>query len=472
MRISKLNMDPERKIITGLITSDEFCRQIMPIFHPDHMKGDYSRIVGGWIQEFYENFKSAPGKSIQDIYREKRAGIKGDETSNLIAEFLKKLSEDYESETPNNVEYAVSQAVSYLKTRSLEVLVEDIEDAIQKNDPLLGEQILTKYNRIERATGEGVSIIHNFQEIADAFDEEEETLFRFSGALGDVAGDFHRGDFVSFMAPMKRGKTWWLWYTAESAMKKNLKVVFFTLEMTKRQMIRRGWRSIVGRPKKSSTVTVPYFSEAGNGKWEILTKDVEYNGIVVEDIQKEQRKLRRLFRKGDIKIVQLSGYQSTVAEVEAHLDNMNHYDNYVPDVIVIDYADLLAPSKKAGNEYRHKLDDIWKGLRKISQIRNILVVTASQTAKETFDRDIKQGDAAEDIRKVAHVTSAIGINQKPIERDKGIVRINQLAVREDKATSNQAVVIQCLDIGKACLDSKYHMEVALDSKQRGSNETK
>lgn len=460
MKVKKIDMSPEKQIITGLITSGDFARQIMPIFHPDHLKTSYARIVGEWVKEFYEQFKDAPGKAIQDIYRAKRGSIQGEEENDLVADFLIKLSADFENATPANIDYSVRQAELYLKTRSIEALIEDLQDSVQKNDPLTGEQKISNYNRIERATGEGISLKNDPQDIIDAFNEEEEFLFRFPSAVGEVIGDLNRGDFLSFMAPMKRGKTWFLWYSGEVAMRRGFKVVFFTGEMTKKQVIRRGWRSTVGKPKVTKTIKIPYFEESSKqGKFEIKIREELREGIKISEIIDQQKKLRRIVRGGDIKTIQIPGYQTTVPNIEAHLDNLEHYDNYLADVVIIDYADLLLADKRAGNEYRHQIDNIWKGLRRIAQERNILVITASQTAKETFDRDIRKGDASEDIRKIAHVTSAVGINQKKDEVDKGVIRISQLAVREDRAVSDQAVVLQCLDIGKPCIDSKFQKEM-------------
>jgi hypothetical protein len=110
------------------------------------------------------------------------------------------------------------------------------------------------------------------------------------------------------------------------------------------------------------------------------------------------------------------------------------------------------------------LNDIWRGLRNIARDRNILVVTASQAAKDTFDRDMKEGDVAEDIRKIAHCTSALGLNQRKDEKEKGIMRVRQLAIREGRQVMDQAVILQCLDIGKPCLDSRLLKECIINEK--------
>ena len=466
MKRKKLDLSPEKKIITYLITSEEFAKQIMPIFKPMELQSEYAQVVGSWIKEFYDQFKTVPNKAIQDIYREKRAGVRDEDTSDLIADFLAQLSKEYDEAIPNNVEFSVIEAEKYLNLRSLEMLIEDLQDSVQKNDVVTGQQYVANYKRVDRATGEGVSIAKDYQEIINAFDDEEETLLRFPGILGDIIGDLPRGGFFSFFAPQKRGKTTWLWFTAELAQKRGLKVVFFSLEMTKKQILRRAWRSMTATPRKAGIVKIPYFEDMDDGSYAVRVKEVEKEPCDLGEVKEKQKIMRKLYRGGDTRIIPLLGYGATVATLEAHLDNLNFYDNFVPDLIVIDYADLLHPSKKAGKEERHKLDDIWKGLRNISLSRNLLVVTASQTNKQTFDRDIRQGDGSEDSRKIGHITTGVAINQKKSEIDLGIVRVAQLVAREERATTAQAIVLQCLDIGKPYIDSRIYKSNDIDEKRK------
>ena len=129
----------------------------------------------------------------------------------------------------------------------------------------------------------------------------------------------------------------------------------------------------------------------------------------------------------------------------------------MPDMVVVDYADIMAPSEK--NEYRQQLDSIWKRLRSLAQKWHCAVITASQTNREALYSDADQQNVAEDIRKIAHVTSMVSINQTEDEKKKGIVRFKQLVIREESAEFRQAVCLQCLDLGKMVIDSRFDDEV-------------
>ena len=461
MELKTIDLSAERKLLTNLIVSDEFCKRIVPIFNPIYCKSKYAQIISEWIVEFYNVYKKAPNKTIEDIYKEK-VNVIQDDIADLIADFLQNISDEY-IQTVENIEYDITQAEQYISARSMEVMIENVKRSLQKNDLLQAEKFIAEYKKPATVSDSGVDILNDAALVSDAFNEEDEILFKFPGALGELAGEFHRGDFVSFFGPQKRGKSQMLWYSAEAAMYKELKVVFFTMEMTRKQMIRRGWRSIVGQTKEPMTVKFPYFVQnEATLKYGIAYKKLHKTGVNVTKIEYQQSKLRKMLRNGSVRILSIPAYRSTVEDIENHLDVLQLYSSYTPDVVVIDYADLLIPSRYKGTEYRHQLDDIWKGLRRISQERNILVITASQTNKATFDRDVRKNDSAEDSRKIGHITCGLGLNQKDSEIEKGILRINQLVVREEKATTEQVIVLECLDICKPVLDSKFVHEINLD----------
>jgi hypothetical protein len=470
MKRTKIDMNPERQIITNMIVSDQFLREIMPTFRIPLLKTEYAREVAVWIEEYWEKYKAAPGKDIQNIYLHKKQQLRNEDDAENIAEFLTRLSAEWEHSKVNNVGFAVTSAIEYLKTRSLEILRDQIDSALSGGNFLQGEQFVANYTRIAPPMGEGVNLLRDTAKIAAAFLEEEEVLFQFPGGLGVVAGLFHRGDFVSYLAPQKRGKTWHLWYTSETASYAGLKVIFFTMEMTENQMIRRAWESLVGAPRKSCEITIPYFEVGLNSEKAIIKHRTEHRkGVDTSNIAEIQSAFKRRFRQGGIEIVAFPAATS-VDDIEACIDNYAYYEGFVADVIVIDYADLLTPSRGFKGEYRHQLNDIWLRLRRIAQERKVLVVTASQAEKSTFKTDVSANAVAEDIRKFGHVTCMLGLNQTEGEQDQQILRVGQIGLREGKHISKQAVVLNCYDIGRAVLDSRLENEVVIPSKEKKEGE--
>jgi len=145
----------------------------------------------------------------------------------------------------------------------------------------------------------------------------------------------------------------------------------------------------------------------------------------------------------------------SVKEIKALLGVWEREDGFVPDMIAIDYADLLVPEAKT--EFRHQQDNIWKGLRNLSQEKHCLVVTATQADARSYDQDLlRLSNFSEDKRKNAHVTAMYGLNQDTKDREKrlGITRINEIVIREGDFSNNNIVyVLQNLKRGRPFLGS-------------------
>jgi replicative DNA helicase len=457
-------MSQERTIITMMIVSDEFLNQIAPVLKPKYFKSKYTQIVSEWVLEYWNQYRQAPQKNIQTIYQNKLQYIRDEDETETVMHFIKKLSEDWVKQAIiQNIDFQINNTIQYLKIRSLELLSEDINQAVSLNDPIQGEQVITQYNRIEKSGVESIRILKDHEKIKEAFTNESEIVFRFPGVLGDICGDFLRGDLAAFLAAPKRGKSWWQWVLASMAMQSHARVVFFSLEMTERQVLRRAWCSLEGKPKKDMTVKIPYF-EKQNDKYRVMMKEKKMKGIDVSKIQERQNKLKMHFRGGDVLIKVMPANAVTISTIEMELDNIIYYDDFIPDIVIIDYADNIKPSIKG--EYRHQIDNIWKELRRIALDKNMLVVTASQTNRGAINQDADRSHIAEDIRKLAHVAKLIVLNQSKDEKMNNIIRVGSLAERDGPEIMREARVIYCYEIGQPYIDSRYKSEVIFEKNKQ------
>ena len=100
---------------------------------------------------------------------------------------------------------------------------------------------------------------------------------------------------------------------------------------------------------------------------------------------------------------------------------------------------------------------MWKNLRALSQERHVLLITATQADKDSYKKGrLSLSNFSEDKRKLAHVTAQYGLNQDPQGREKklGIMRINEIVVREGEFSSdNEVYVLQDLATGRPFLES-------------------
>lgn len=239
-----------------------------------------------------------------------------------------------------------------------------------------------------------------------------------------------------------------------------LKVLFVSLEMSEQDVSKRFYTALTKDIKTEKDIEFSYLEFNGN-KYEVKHRIIHKKPLQLEKIQKRLNSLKRMFRKGDVRILAVPSYSLSPSQLDDKIDKLIQQEQFVPDVITIDYADIMAV--QSNNEYRHQIDDIWKRLRGLAQKRKAVVFTASQSTRASLSRDVESEDLAEDIRKLAHVTSMVAINQTQEERKNGIVRFKQLALREGEQEFRQAVCTQCLPLGSMVTDSCFDDEINLNN---------
>lgn len=468
----KINLSEERRVLSQMITSTPFLTQLKDIAKPKLFKSSYSQTIAQWIWEYFEHTNESPGRNIEDVYLKNKSSLQNEEDTELIAEFLHNLSKDWERSLVNNVKFSFQNALDFFKLRDLELMKTQIEDAIQLKDPKRAENLIANYKMIDTVKGNGIDLFTNANAIRKAFNKEYEFLFKFPKTLGQAVGSFVRGDFFAILGAPKKGKTWWLMFTAIRAVLMGLKVVFISLEMTDNPVIRRLWKGFTGQPDKRGKVELPYFVEdPDNDKFKIQIIEETKKGVDLTNIEEQQKKYSRACRGGQIHTEIFPSGVATIHDINNYLDNLAYYESFVPDVIVVDYADIIKP-ENIRMDKRHQLDYIWTNLRGMAQQRNCLVVTGTQTNKKGITKDAGASDVAEDMRKLAHITKMMILNQNEKEEEAGIIRVKASTQREEKVYNREVVVLQGLDIGRPYLDSKFINEVdmrpfEINKKKRG-----
>lgn len=457
MKREKIDLLNEKDILVGLIVSDEFCKEISPIIDIKDLQVDYSRVIVSWIKPYFQEFGKAPKTDILKLYRSHISEISNESLQNNILTFIEKLDEKYNSK--RNDAYAIQEAIKYLKSRNLQNLSQDIEAYITSGDIDKAESLITRYRKVEKESGESVDLLNDADIVRESFTEEQDKLFSFNGAYGRLVGDIHREDFVAFLASMKVGKTFTLIDCGIEALKNGLNVVMFSLEMSRTNMIKRVWKSLSGQVTEDVEITVPEFVQEGE-KYRVEEKTVHKKASSILEVEKKQKSLKRLFRGGNLKIFAEPAYSMTVEKLETKLDDLNH-NGFIPDVIIIDYADIMLPSNSR-LDYRNQLDDIWKRLRAMAQKRKCAVFTASQASRGAINKEATADMISEDIRKLAHVTSMVSISKDEYCKNHSLAMFSQLAVREGEPITERVIATQCLSLGRPVLDSHWKKDVIID----------
>jgi len=373
----------------------------------------------------------------------------------------------------------------------------------------------------EEDTGIDLASEQALERVERAFTETFQQVLSYPGALGEMWNEhLVRGGFFTLLAPEKRGKSFFLLEMALRAIRQKANVAFFEAgDMTESQVLRRICVYIAQRSDRERycqerfravgdcvlnqldlctradrncdcgifdgglDVSTYYKSldqlvtlETLSRKYEEFPDYAPCDSYVCDKrrptvwlervpetrpltANMAKREIRKFFRrwKRRFRLITYPAGTLTVSEVKARLDEWERYDGFVPDVIAIDYADLLSADDSRISEFRHRQDFVWKSLRALSQERHALVITATQADAESYRKGrLSISNFSEDKRKLSHVTAQYGLNQDPFGREKklGIMRINEIVVREGAFSSdNEVYVLQDLAIGRPFLGS-------------------
>lgn len=497
----------ERLICTGIIVSDTVIEQLAPILTDKLMTARYTKYIVRWCLDFFMQYGKAPGGHIQDIFEAAKREYLEEDSAELIEALLSSLNDEAVGHMLNEA-YILEQAEQYIKSRQALVLCEDVAALLSKGRITEAEGLIASYSIPKRLSAECVDVFD-----ASFWKEEEkesEVLFRLPGALHDLIGPIERDSFISLLASEKVGKTWRLLHFALTAYRQRRNVVFFSCgDMTLPQMRRRIRHMLTGRDPKRAKETFLYpildclHNQSGkcpigeetspivvqtDKRGKALGTLEEFPDHVVctkcfgdkyDDrhfigtswlVEKKLKDVEKPLDEACKAIIKRSGNSRfklfcyppstlTVAQISAQLDILLQQENYMPDVVIVDYADLLDVEPSARKfEYRHQINATWMALRALAQVRKCAVITATQAKLAARKKSqVDQTDTSEDKRKLAHVTAMLALSQSPEEKCQGIMRISNIAMRDADFDVNRSVaVLQCLAIGKPYLVSYEH----------------
>ena len=509
MAISRKKLDArlEKRILTGMIVSREYLKQIHPIFKSELFEVPFIATVAQWCIEHFEQYDAAPGLEIQNIYAYHAKNKLQEDQAELIAEFLHRLSSEWDASQDLNIAYLLDQTEQRFKERAMRMAMEDAEAYLSKGEILEAEKLLTGFKAPMRPSAVGVDPFLDPDAIYDAVgDQDNNTLFQLPGDLGKMLGPFERESFWGILAPEKRGKSWRMIDIANRAWKKRFRVALFQCgDMSQRATTARIHSNLTGRhPRYWGKYLMPVLDCAWNQdnscsarqrvcdfgvlgrkgqlvafedapdyvpcsfcqrkypdafKGAVWYQDAETQRLDFQYAVKHAQKLAKRYRTQPFKLSTYPTKTVNIKMVNAQLDIWESTEGWTPDFVIFDYADILAPEDPR-KEFRHQQNESWEAMRALSLDRKCCVITATQASKETHKkRQVGVTDISEDKRKLAHVTNMIALNQTPEEKRAGIMRISQLAVREDEFDVEANVcVLQQLRVGNPCIASYFDKE--------------
>ncbi len=170
-------------------------------------------------------------------------------------------------------------------------------------------------------------------------------------------GGLGSGELGVVVAPTGAGKSMVLVHLGAAALKEGKNVLHYTLELADTVVASRYDSKLTGVELKNLSVF----------------KEKIYDEV--KDID------------GKLIIKEYPTRSASIQTIKNHIEKLKRRD-FIPDMIIVDYGDLIKPESSKKDEKRHQLETIYEELRGISQVVGCPLWTASQTNRSGLNAEV------------------------------------------------------------------------------------
>jgi len=461
----------EMNFLCAFILSEKFCALFHKVFKPAYFENPDYKVLVAYIQSYFKKYSRPPKKLVVSYIEKHKKQFQNEELylslkKALItsAESIDELLEKYESQ------YIIDDAELYIKAAALRMAMDEINLALDNDDEENAMRIYEKITMPEVQRSNVISFEDDLDKQREVLRKNRNLIIQFKNEVGQLVGPLYRGDFFSFASPTSVGKSWWLMWTAKQCREQGLNVLFLSLEMQEQSVMRRFEQMYYRRTLYGEEVSIAKFIQDDDEKYRIIHKKINAMQLKPEDINELKIKAMGKFPHGRLKIICKAGIN--IGDLKAIMSELKYQNMFIPDVIILDYADKMTTLKRVSTE-REALGVIWKDLRDLALNNNLLLVTASQTNRASWNKHFTMEAIAEDARKLNEVSCAVGIMADTTDRELGLSMLRLLKVR-DGYYENRDVYCSCnYHIGQPVLQSVWANDLILtDEKKTSRDKTK
>ena len=449
----------EMNFLCAFVLSEKFCALFHKVFLPSYFENPDYKILVAYIQSYFRKYARPPKKLIISYIEKHKNQFTDDvmyqslkKTLITSAENVDELLDKYENQ------YIIDDAELYIKAASLRLAMDEINLALDNNDEENAMKIYEKMIIPEVQKSNIISFEDDLDKQREVLRKNGNLIIQFKNEVGQLVGPLFRGDFFSFASPTGIGKSWWLMWSAKQCREQGLNVLFLSLEMQEQSIMRRFEQLYYRRTLYGEEVTIAKFVQDDENKYKLIHKKLNVEKLKPENINELKIKAMGKHPHGRLKIVCRAGI--SISDLKAILSELKYQNRYVPDVIILDYADKMTTTKKVSTE-REALGIIWKDLRDLALDQNLLLITASQTNRASWDKHFSREAIAEDSRKLNEVTCAVGIMADKKDRELGLSMLRLLKVRDGYYENRDVYCSTNYHIGQPVLQSVFANELII-----------
>jgi len=441
----------QENLLTLLCFDDAHCKIARAALTPQLFESSVYKEVAGVAIDFIDQY----GEAVKEHLPDHLEGILKGEDARKAASYKKLVDNLFLARDSINGEYVLSQLNKFVRAQTfkaglvqaVEALEDDNIDAAElAMSKAMGKQIIS-FN-----AGINMSNVEQMRGVLEA--GLEEPGFTLGIKETDRLGIYpRRKQLTMLVAPRGRGKSFFISHCAKMALVQRWKPLIISLEMSEVAYTRRMLQAFFSISKDQAMVKIAQLQHGRDGTLtDILYEELERKTLRDEGINEYLiSRIRRDFRRRPPFFIKSFPTKSLdMKGLEAYLDQLERFYNFVPDAIFLDYPDLM---KHDVRNKRLELGEIVEQFRGLCDERNAAGIAVSQGNRDAESAQTVTGAmVAEDISKLATVDTCFTFSRTPMEEQLGLGRILVEKARDQK-DGMSVLLTQAYALGQFVLDS-------------------
>lgn len=409
------------------------------IFLSDDLFSKFHGILFTIFKYYYNKYNSLPSKEIISEL------IKRDSKLDTKKDFLLELVDDiYDfANITNHFEYYEDSLKNFIKDNKIkDAFITAVQHYNSGEYPQIVHVLDTAVQSVDVTEVKGLDFFKSGALISQQ--SEINTIpTPFSGINKLLAGGLGKKELGLIMGGTGSGKSWMLQHLASHALFNNYNVMYFTFELSELFVSKR-------------TASV------------MLNKNPEK--ITEEDINYLESEFRRKNLDNKYFIIEYPTKTCNVQIMRNVLREYKSYYSFIPDLIIVDYADLMLSVSKY-SEKRYEISSIYEELRGLASEFNCAIWTASQVNRSGYNKKIVTVEnIAEDFNKTTICDFILSIGRDIDDRVSGLGKAFVAKNRRGKDAA-QFTMEMDLENGKISMSDNYdEVSDPTEYKQKTKNE--
>ena len=376
----------QTKVISALLTDKPFLQNVNDVLTDEYFSNSAHKWIVNEVLKYYIKYHTNPTMDVLKVEMKKL------ENEVLQVSIKEQLKEAYRSSDESDLTYVKQEFTNFCKNQQLKKALLSSVDLLKAGDY---DSIRTLVDSALRS-GQDKNIGHEYNKDTESRYREEErvpipTPWEEINTL--LQGGLGEGDFGLIFGNPGGGKSWSLVALGAYAVQAGFNVIHYTLELGE---------SYVGRRYDSYFTQIP------------VNKIIKHKDKVGETTSE---------LPGELIIKEYPMGKASMSTIESHIKKCIDLD-FKPDLIIIDYVDLLS-SRRKNRERKEEIDDIYTSTKGLARELKLPIWSVSQVNRAGAKDSIIEGDkAAGSYDKMMIADFAISLSRQKKDKVNGTGRFH------------------------------------------------